>query len=200
MQKLVLLGLVLVAACGDDGNSSGIPSECNPLGGQGCLLPWPSATYLKTDSTAASGFRVDLPSTAMPTNEDGQPVEPDGFNRYDGFSLSGPMLAAFPTGVSVQGLPGFKNPDESLAATSPIALIDIDHGTRTPFFAEIDQNIADITKRDLIIRPLARLAPGTRYVVAITNRVKAADGGDLPVPAAFAALRDGKGFSHPRFD
>ncbi|CAN5905017.1 hypothetical protein BH11MYX3_BH11MYX3_42910 [soil metagenome] len=200
MQKLVLLGIVLFAACGDDGNSSGIPDQCNPMGGEGCLLPWPSATYLKTDSTSVTGFRVDLPTTAMPTNEDGQAVEPDLFNRYDGFTLSGAMLVAFPSGVSSQGLPSFKNPDESLATSAPIALIDIDHGERTPFFAEIDQNTADVAKRDLIIRPLARLKPGTRYVVAITNRVKAADGGELASPPGFEALKAGKSFSHPRYN
>jgi len=199
MHKLVFLGLVLFAACGDDGNTSGIADECNPMGGEGCLMPWPSATYLKTDSASVTGYRVDLPVTAMPTNEDGQAVEPDGFNRFDGFTLSGSMLVAFPTGVSVTGLPTFKSPEESLAATSPIALIDIDRGERAPFFAEIDQNTADVNKRDLIIRPLARLKPGTRYVVAITNRVKAADGGELTAPKGFVALRDGTDFGHPRF-
>jgi hypothetical protein len=39
MQKLVLLSLVLCAACDDDGNTSGLPDQCNPLGGEGCLLP-----------------------------------------------------------------------------------------------------------------------------------------------------------------
>lgn len=201
MQKLAFLGLglVLFAACGDDGNSSGIPDQCNPMGGEGCLLPWPSASYEKTDAKSVTGFRVDLPSTAMPTNEDGQAVEPDAFNRADGFSLTGPMLVAFPTGVSAVGLPTFKNPDESLAATSPIALIDIDRGERTPFFAEVDQNTADVAKRDLIIRPLARLKPGTRYVVAIRNGVKAADGGELTPSPGFEALKAGKDFSHPRF-
>lgn len=199
MHKRVLLGLVVLAACGDDGNTSGIPDECNPMGGEGCLMPWPSATYLKTDSASVTGFRVDLPTAAMPTNEDGQAVEPDGFNRYDGFTLSGPMLVAFPTGVSATGLPSFKNPEESLAASSPIALVDIDHGERAPFFAEIDQNTIDVNKRDLIIRPLARLKPGTRYVVAIKKGVKAADGGELTSPKGFAALRDGTDFGHPRF-
>lgn len=199
MHKLVLVGLVLCAACGDDGNTSGIPDECNPLGGEGCLLPWPSATYLKTDSTSVTTFRVDLPVNAMPKNEDGEIVQPDGFNRYDGFSLSGPMLVAFPSGVSPAGLPSFKNIDESMLPSAPIALIDIDRGERTPFMAEIDQNTPDVAKRDLIIRPLARLKPGTRYVVAIKKGVKAADGGELPSPPAFEALRDGKDFSHPRF-
>ncbi len=199
MQKLVLLGVVLFAACGDDGNSSGIPDQCNPMGGEGCLLPWPSAVYLKTDASSVTGNRVDLPISAMPKNEDGEIVQPDLFNRYDGFSLSGPMLVAFPTGVSVQGLPSFKNPDESLSPTAPIALIDIDRGERTPFMAEIDQNTIDVAKRDLIIRPLARLKPGTRYVVAIKKTVRAADGGELSSPPAFEALRDGKDFSHPRY-
>lgn len=199
MQKLVLLSLVLCAACGDDGNTSGIPDQCNPLGGEGCLLPWPSATYLKADTASMTGFRVDLPVEAMPKNEDGEIVQPDLFNRYDGFTLSGPMLVAFPSGVSPQGLPSFKNIDESLSPSAPIALIDIDRGERTPFMAEIDQNVTDIAKRDLIIRPLARLRPGTRYVVAIKKGVKAADGGELASPPGFEALRDGKDFSHPRF-
>lgn len=199
MQKLVLLSLVLCAACGDDGNTSGIPDPCNPLGGEGCLLPWPSATYLKADTASMTGFRVDLPVEAMPKNEDGEIVQPDLFNRYDGFTLSGPMLVAFPSGVSPQGLPSFKNIDESLSPSAPIALIDIDRGERTPFMAEIDQNVTDVAKRDLIIRPLARLRPGTRYVVAIKKGVKAADGGELASPPGFEALRDGKDFSHPRF-
>lgn len=207
MQKLVSISLTLFVAalaaggagCGDDGNSTGIPDQCNPLGGEGCLLPWPSATYLKADTASTTGFRLDVPVTAMPKNEDGVSIEPAGINRFDGFSPSGPMLVAFPTGVSTQGLPSFKNPDESLAATSPVVLIDIDHGARTPLFAEVDQNTMDVAKRDLIIRPLARLKPGTRYVVAIRKGVKAADGGELPSPPAFEALRDGKAFGHPRF-
>jgi len=86
--------------------------------------------------------------------------------------------------VSAAGLPSFKNPDESLAANSPIVLVDIATGERAPFFAEIDQNTVDVVKRDLIIRPLARLKPGTRYVVAIRKGVKAADGSELTSPPA----------------
>ena len=203
MQKFVALSLALLgtfaAACGGDENTSGIPNECNPLGGEGCMLPWPSATYMKTDASSATGFRVDLPVEAMPTNEDGVVVEPGPINRYDGFTMSGAMLVAFPTGVSSAGLPSFKNPDESLAQNSPIVLVDIATGERAPFFAEIDQNTAEVAKRDLIIRPLKRLKPSTRYVVAIRKTVKAADGTELVSPPGFAALIAGKDFGHPRF-
>ena len=186
-----------LAACGSDG--SDIPDHCNPLGGQGCLLPWPSSGFEVEDSSTATGRRVQLPIESMPVNIDGIAIDPVWLNRWDGFSPTGPMLAAFPTGVSADGLPSWKNPDESLAADSPIVLLDMTTGERAPFFAEIDQNTIDVTKRNLIIRPLARLNPGSHYVVAIRKSVKAADGSDLPVSPAFAAALAGGGYDHSRF-
>jgi len=135
----------------------------------------------------------------MPTNTDDIPVEGALFSRWDGFSPSGFALAAFPSGVSSAGLPSFASPDDSLAPTSPIILLDEDTGERAPFFAEVDQNISDPAKAALIIRPLARLHPKSHYVVAIRNTVKAADGGDLPISDGFRALRDGTEFGHPKF-
>lgn len=198
MRKLVVF-VVLFAACGDDGNTSGIPDPCNPLDGHGCMLPWPSSTYLKEDSTTETGFRVDIPLAAMPTNEDEVTIDPAPLNRYDGFSMTAPLLARFETGVSPDGLPSFKNPDESLAADSPIVLVDLDTGERAPFFAELDVNTMDVAVRNLIIRPLARLHEKAHYGVIITNKVKAADGGPLVPPKGFLALRDGGDFGHPRF-
>src|SRR5581483_3677634 len=119
--------------------------------------------------------------------------------RWDGFSPTGPLLAMFAKGVAPDKLPPFTNPDASLAADSPIVLVDLDHGTRAPFFAEIDQNVLDPANQALIIRPLARLAEHTHYAVAIRNTLKSADGSDLPISEAFAALRDGKPFPHARF-
>ncbi|HEY1555127.1 MAG TPA: hypothetical protein VGF94_09885 [Kofleriaceae bacterium] len=188
----------LVAACGDSSSSS-IPSQCNPLGGEGCLLPWPSATYEVADATSATGYRLAIPDNAMPVNVDGILVDPSKVNRWDGFSPTGFLLAAFPNGVSATNLPPFSDPDQSLAAGSPIILLDMDTGERAPFFAEVDQNVSDPAKADLIIRPLARLHTGAHYAVAIRNTVVDPSGAALPVPAAFAAARDGKGFDHPRF-
>jgi hypothetical protein len=192
------LALVALAACGNDG--SDIPAQCNPLGGQGCLLPWPSSAYEVADKTTATGRRVQLPIEAMPKNLDATPINPVDFNRWDGFSPTGPMLAAFPTGVSAEGLPTWKDPDASLADDSPIIVVDADTGERAPFFAEVDQNTHDIEKRNLIIRPLARLHAGAHYVVGIRKSVKAADGSDLVSPPAFAAAVAGGGYEHPRFD
>jgi pimeloyl-ACP methyl ester carboxylesterase len=194
-----LFVLALLAACGGNSDSSGIPAACNPLGGAGCMLPWPSMAYAKVDSSSATGFRLDVPSAAMPVNVDGIPVDSAWLDRWDGFSAIGPILVAFDTGVSVEGLPGHQDPDASLAASSPIVLVDMNTGERAPFFAEIDQNTIDVTKRNLIIRPLMRLHTSSRYAVAIRKTVKAADGGELAIPPAFQAILDGKSFDHPKF-
>ena len=198
MRKLALV-FVLVAACGDDGESSSIPADCNPLGGQGCMLPWPSMAYATADSSTATGYRLAIPAAAMPINVDGVGVDPALLNRWDGFSAIGPMLAMFDHGVSPTGLPSHANPEESLAANSPIVLVSMKTGQRVPLFAEVDQNTLEVSKRALIIRPLARLETSSRYAVAIRTSVKSADGSDLPIPPAFAAIRDGTSFSHPRF-
>jgi len=192
------VALTLLAACGGS-DDSGIPDQCNPLGGEGCLLPWPSMAFAKADSTSKTGFRIALTKDAMPINGDQIAIDPKMVDRWDGFSPTGPMLAMFPKGVSITNLPTFKDPTASLAADSPIVLLDIDTGERAPFFAEADANFTDPAQSALIIRPLARLHTSAHYAVAIRNTVKGADGSDLPVSAGFAALRDGKDFGHPHF-
>ena len=194
----VLVVALSLAACGSEG--SDIPAQCNPLGGQGCLLPWPSSAYEVADSTTATGRRLQLPVEGMPTNIDKVAIDPVWLNRWDGFSPTGPILVAFPAGVSNTNLPSWKNPDESLAADSPIVLLNMTTGQRTPFFAEVDQNTVEPTQRNLIIRPLARLEPGGHYAVAIRKGVKGADGSDLVPPPAFAAALAGGSYDHPRFN
>ena len=155
--------------------------------------------FAKADSTSKTGFRIALTKDAMPINGDQIAIDPKMVDRWDGFSPTGPMLAMFPKGVSIANLPTFKDPTASLAADSPIVLLDIDTGERAPFFAEADANFTDPAQSALIIRPLARLHTSAHYAVAIRNTVKGADGSDLPVSAGFAALRDGKDFGHPHF-
>jgi hypothetical protein len=163
------------------------------------MVPWPSMTYAKADPTSATGFRLDLDPAAMPVNGSLTAVSPDPYNRWDGFSPAGFALAAFPNGVGSANLPPWSDPSQSLAADSPIVLLNVDTGERYPFFAEVDQNVTVPSEADLIIRPLVRLPGGARIAVGITNQVKDPNGSDLPVSDAFAAIRDGKSFDHPRF-
>jgi hypothetical protein len=192
-----VVGIAFVTACG--GNTVNVPDQCNPLGGQGCLLPWPSSAFEVADSSTATGRRLDISIDAMPKNVDQTPIDPTSLDRWDGFSPSGPMLAMFANGVSSTGLPSFKNPDASLAADSPIVVVDMDTGERAPFFAEVDQNVKDPLKRALVIRPLARLHTSAHYAVGITKKVKAADGSDLTLSDGFKAAVSGDSIDHPLF-
>lgn len=191
-----------LAACGggSSGNTSDIPDSCNPLGGgTACLLPWPSSVYLSPDASTETGFRVALPPGAMPVNMDGIAVDPTPWNRFDGFSPSGALLAAFPQGVAPDGLPGHDDPAASLADDSLIVLVNMDTGERVPLFAEVDMNADDDAHRALIIRPLVRMAPASHYAVGIRTGVMGGDGQPLAPSPAFQALVDGTDFDHPLF-
>ncbi len=193
------LGIVfasLVAACGG-GGTTGMPDYCNPLGGPACLQPWPSDLYLQPDTTTATGFRLALPVEAMPSNTDAIPIDPTPFNRWDGFSPSGPIFASFTSGVSAEGLPPYNDIGTSLDADSPIVLLDLDTMQRAPFFAEVDMNASDPQHRALIIRPMIRLLPRHHYGVGVRTAVKAADGSPLVSPPAFVDLVAGKPATHP---
>jgi hypothetical protein len=183
----------------DGGGEGAVAEECNPVGGPSCLMPWPSSAYLVPDPSTATGFRVALPTEAMPTNVDNIVVDPEPWNRFDGFSPSGAILAGFESGVSPDGLPSHTDPAASLAADSPVVVLNMDTGDRALVFAEVDMNVSDATQRALIIRPLERLAGGARYAVGIRRSVRDADGEPLERPPGFQALLDGDELDHPRF-
>ena len=193
-------GLALpLTACGGDGGTD-VNEACNPLAGPACLMPWPSATYLVEDSTTQTGYRVDLPFEAMPTNADGRTVKPEMFNNFDGFANAAPILAAFEVGVSAAGLPTWQSPADSQAPGASVVVLNMETGERLLIFAEPDMNAAVPEERALVIRPLERMQPGTRYAVAIRKSVKAADGSDLPIRPAFAAILAGETYDVARFD
>src|SRR6188768_1992693 len=145
------LAIATAAACGSDESGTGIPDECNPLGGTTCLMPWPSAAYQVADSSTASGYRLAIPPEATPVNVDQIGIDPGPWNRLDGFSPSGAMLAAFPAGVSAEGLPGHQDPSASLADDSLTVVVNVDTGERLLHFAEVDMNAEDPALRSLII-------------------------------------------------
>ncbi|HEY4239664.1 MAG TPA: hypothetical protein VGM88_07610 [Kofleriaceae bacterium] len=201
---LVVAATGLVAACGGSSSSnSGNPNPdvisipvdagCNPLGVSHCLVPWPNSAFEVADATSATGRRLAIPDGSLPKNSDGLTADPTPWNLADGFSPAAPMLMAFPGGISADGLPSQDMMDFSTGMDSPTVLLDMTTGERVAHFAEIDMQASDTPdSQALFIRPSARLVGGHRYAVAITNKVKAADGSDLAIPPGFAALRDNK--------
>jgi hypothetical protein len=164
------------------------------------MMPWPSSAYLVEDAATVTGYRVDIPFEAMPTNADGITVDPAPWSDFDGFAVAGPILAAFETGVSADRLPTHAAPAESLAADASVVVLNVQTGDRVLLFAEPDMNADHPEERALVIRPLERMQPATRYAVAIRKSVKAADGSALPIAPAFAALVAGDEFDHPMME
>ena len=178
-----------------------LPTHCNPLSTDECLLPWPSSFYLSKDSTTKTGYRVNYPIKAMPRNvnlddpkKPGKSVDPARYNLLDGFSIGSQLLVYFKAGVSKKGLPAKDKLADSITDKSLIWLMEFKTGKKVPLFAEVDQNAKP--DRDelggLIIRPQVRLEYNTRYVAVLRTGLKDAKGNALKPPESFRKIRDGE--------
>ncbi len=192
-----------LAACGSDGKDAGVLSiaECNPLGGNGCITPWPSNLYTTADSTSATGIRIDVPMGALPTNADGYAIDPVVINDFDGFSVAAPILYSYDQGIDGSNLVPNSRFEDSITDASPTTIINMSTGERVVHFAELDIREKELFGRQaLYMRPAVRLEPKTRYAVAIRKTLKARDGSEIPVSDGFAAVLSGKSTKHERFE
>lgn len=195
-----LLALAVgLPACYDDTPFVAPPPEpplaegCNPLGGaadEDCFLPFPSSYFTTEDATTATGLRVALPPSLLPANTQGAHFDPSLLNRLDGASAATTLIAYFPSRVDPADLPGPDRIADSTSPTSAVQLLRFDTGERVPLFAEIDANAKPDERQALLIRPVIRLAPATRYV-AVVQKLHRIDGSALPPLSGFGALRDG---------
>lgn len=208
----VMLAALLWTACSSDqsdaarraadaasdaqpGDAGSYPDQCENISGVHCLLPFPSSRFLVADAGTASGKRVALPALAMPADTAGRSIDPAMFNRFDGFSPATSIITAVTGGdIDEASLVDESHIADSLLDSSPTLLFEV-RGTsltRVAHFAEIDHfSRADPERRPLFIRPAARLAPGSRYVVAI-RRLRHPDGTSVEPGAYFRALRSGE--------
>jgi len=187
------------------------PDECEVLNDTECLLPYPSSRFLVPDSTTATGFRVHVPASGLPTVI-GEPVSPDPINKLDGFSPMSQILMHFPQGVDVErseaarlfaagccgqpaGPPWINTRtygSRSLDADSPSVLMDATTGERILHYLENDAHaVGNLPRQALIMRPGVSLVPGHHYIVAMRN-LKTASGDPVVAEPVFAALRDNR--------
>ncbi|MBX3027141.1 hypothetical protein KF840_19755 [bacterium] len=164
-------------------------ARCDPLL-PACMLPLPS-DYFTVAAATPTGRRLALAAESLPVNVAGSHVDPTDQNRGDGWSPGSPILVQL-DGLDAQRsqLPSLVDAARSLAADSPIVLLDATTGERHPFWAELDA-IADPGETPLLLlHPSVNFADGHRIVVALRGLVDA-DGQALPPPPPFVAYRDG---------
>ena len=169
-----------------------IRTGCNPiLHDVECGLPYPADFFLVNDESLPSGHRVQIDVPAKMVTADGLSADINDFILQDGFSRQPSIVFTFGVRVEQDSLPGIlSDPNEGLKDGAAIALLHGVTGARVPCFVDVDARAELDDREALILRPLVRLDEKTRYVVAISG-VKAKQG-DLPVPVAFARLRDAR--------
>ena len=183
------------------------PAACDPIdddaGQQApCMLPYPNDWFTKDDPSSATGRRLDLNALGMPRNAEGKPIEPQEWNRSDGFS-AGAQILTFVPGMTKNAdlVPSGLPPVTDLAMNDEpndlgVVLLDTATGEKWPVWAEVDQYTdsagptpSPSIQQDLMIHPATNLVDGHRYIVALRHLVLD-DGTTAQPPAAFKAYRD----------
>lgn len=183
------------------------PGTCELLNQADCVLPYPSSRYLAPADTA-TGVTIDFPADALPAislqgnlaaifGDDGRvPLDPEPYNRLDGFSPTVQVHMHFPQGVDLEASDAPRLREEtrtfggrSLEPDSPTVLIDAETGERVAHFIENDSRAEDPARRVTFLRPGKSLLPGHRYLVAVRD-LEAPDGEPVEAEPVFAALRD----------
>ena len=179
---------------GDAGWGVAVPgaTRCNPLGGQQCMLPFPSNYYTVPDASMPTGNRVDFPLDAMPANVSGAHIDPRSWLGNDGFSPGSVILVSVPNlDPAASGIPDSGDIAASLQPNAPIVLLDATTMTRLAYWAEPDIRDPNPASRLLLIHPAANLPEGQRIIVALRNLVTTA-GTSPQSPPGFAAIMAGQ--------
>src|SRR5207237_278322 len=133
-----------------------------------------------------TGRRLNLNVLAMPRNVEGKPIEPQEWNRSDGFSAGAQILTVVPGMTSNADLaPSGLPPDTNLAMNSSqnlgVILLDATTGKTWPVWVEVDQytqedgvapaGTVSPVQQDLMIHPATNLLDGHRYIVGLRHLV-----------------------------
>ena len=181
---------------GTDPVELGLDPACSPFNAAGdCLTPWPSVFHMAEDPDSETGLRLDYGLDMLTGPGDELPVDPGMFNRYDGVSVTSPLLMLLGRDVHPDQLFGLDQEGASLAEPSPYVLLHSETGERVPLHVEMDQNNrSDATyegRHALILRPMTPLEPGAVYTAAISTALTDTDGAPFAASPGFEALRDG---------
>ena len=179
-------------ACVDIGRAD-VVRGCNPLGDPGgrgqCLYPWPADLLLPRVDGSPTGLQLAYDPALLPANDMDEPFAADEVTAgLDGFSPLSQIRFAFAAPVDAGSLVPIDDIGRSLADDATIVLLEVSTGERWPYFAELDAAAEAGEPVTVFVRPMRRLRPGQRYIVAL--RGLTSEQTELAPPPLFAALRD----------
>jgi hypothetical protein len=204
MRSRFLLALVaagaLLALIPATGSAAGRFNACRPYRPAPCLLPFPNDLMTVKDRTP-TGRRVNLPAAAMPVNTKGVAIANGDYDRADGFSPGGTIIARVPGLDTPQAfrkshIVSNWNPGASFAPKQPVLLIDEANAKRRLIWAELDAHAPNPASTNLIIHAGRNLRERHHYIVVLRN-LRNADGKLLRPPHWFKVLRRQRGGGSP---
>jgi hypothetical protein len=168
---------------------------CNPLStAEECFLPFPSL-YYTVEADTPTGLRLDYEIEDFYSPDGDLPVDPAMFDWADGASPVSPILVNFGVDIDAAFLSGWGDQEATVQPGAPIALIHAETGEAVPLHTEMDQNNRGSSRYDarhpLILRPLAPMEMGARYIVVLSANITDTEGLSITSPDVFVALRDG---------
>src|SRR3954454_12168662 len=107
----------------------GASPKCDPFDPSVCLQPFPNDYFTKADPATATGRRIDLSADQMPRNAAGKPIQPDEWNRSDGFSPGSEITLHVPgldnqAAFDATGAVPIDDLQRSFAPKAPVVVID----------------------------------------------------------------------------
>src|SRR5438067_8201986 len=193
---LVVLALPAAASARRASTTSGVsPSpyaKCDNFDPAVCLQPFPNNLFTKPSTSTDTGLQVAFDVTSMPRNAAGKPIQPDEWNRNDGFS-PGSLITTLVPGLDLAKTQGVPIDDLGRTYATDAAVVVIDAATlrRNLIWTEMDANATSASTRNLIVRPAKNFREGHTYIVALRD-MKDSSGATIPPGAAFAGYRDSK--------
>src|SRR5256885_3878830 len=135
----VVVGLL---ACALPAQADAAP-KCDPFDPSVCLQPFPNDYFTKADPSTATGRRIDLSADQMPRNAAGKPIQPDEWNRSDGFSPGSEITLHVPgldnqAALERTGAVPIDDLERSFAPRAPVVLIDASTLKRQLIWTEMD--------------------------------------------------------------
>ena len=183
MIRWPLLCALVLSACGDDGPQ---PASVmwNPAGGE--LGAFPDDALTRDDPTSRTGLRVAFDASKIPSLA----KLPQNFqdvlrmlNTLDGFGLTGGVIVRFDQALDPATVP---SGETTADLTQPLVLaVETPDGPKAiPYESKlVDDN------KTIILNPMVPLPARAHAFVAVTTRIKGADGrAVIPAPNMAAAI------------
>jgi hypothetical protein len=165
-------------------------SYCDNTNPDHCLLPFPSAAFLTSDSQSLTGFRVDIQGEAIPDSASAPSNEFHMINSRDGHSPASQIFTTFSSLPDVSNLASQEDVSASVETGHGSVLLNMDTGEIIQHWIEISSRTQDGEPTLVHLRSLRGLEHNTQYAVAFRGLIDS-DGIQVEPFISFKALRDG---------